>query len=299
LRDRVHFGNIKQRQVSSVKDKRVFLLGNPSKTEALEAFRDVEEFTRQNATLAGSDVRNNVSDISPGDVDRIILLGGDGTLIGVARSLGENQVPIIGVNVGKLGFLAEFLVAELKQTFVQALGDDHLVSHRAMLEVSFARNGSSPDHSLAVNDCVIRAGQPFRMIDLDLSVNGAPMTRITGDGLIVCTPSGSTAHNLSAGGPIVQPGVDAIVITPLAPHSLTHKPLVVERSCTIDVVAESVNEGTTVILDGQVSYAMGPGDRVTVRRFHQDFLIVRNPLHPQWHHLTTKLHWGRLPNYDE
>lgn len=285
--------------MSNIKHKRVFLLGNPDKTEALEAFRDLEAFTKETATLVGSNFENDVSTASPDTTDRIILLGGDGTLLGVARALGENQIPIIGVNVGKLGFLAEFLIEELKQTFIQALGDDDLVSHRAMLEVSVVRNGNGPDRCLAVNDCVIRAGSPFRMIDLGLSVNGFPLTHVMGDGLIVCTPSGSTAHNLSAGGPIVQPGVDAIVLTPLAPHSLTHKPLIVERSSTIDIVAESVNDGTTVILDGQVSYAMDPGDRVSIRRFHKDFLIVRNPLHPQWHNLTAKLHWGKSPNYNE
>jgi NAD+ kinase len=283
----------------NVKDKRVFLLGNPDKTEALDAFRHLEAFAKQNATLVGSNLENDVSAAATERTDRIILLGGDGTLLGVARAMGENQIPIIGVNAGKLGYLAEFLVEELKQTFSLAVGNDDLIGHRAMLQVSVSRNGKTPDECLAINDCVIRAGPPFRMIDLDLSVNGSPLTHIVGDGLIVCTPSGSTAHNLSAGGPLVQPGVDAIVLTPLAPHSLTHKPLVVERSSTIDIVAERVNDGTTVILDGQVSFAMGPGDRVAIRRFHKDSLIVRNPLHAQWHNLTTKLHWGRSPNYDE
>ncbi len=285
--------------MSNARNKRIFLLGNPDKTEALEAFRDLETFAKENATLVGSNLENDASEATPENTDRIILLGGDGTLIGVARSMGENQIPIIGVNVGKLGFLAEFLVDELKQTFAQAIGDEDLVSHRAMLDVTVSRNGNQPDRCIAVNDCVIRAGEPFRMIDLGLSVNDSPMTHIVGDGLIVSTPSGSTAHNLSAGGPIVQPGVDAIVLTPLAPHSLTHKPLVVERSSTIDIVAERVNDGTTVILDGQVAFPMGPGDRVAIRRYHKDFLIVRNPLHPQWHNLTAKLHWGRSPNYEE
>jgi len=285
--------------VTSVNEKRVFLLGNPDKSESLEAMRNIESFAKANCTLVGASMENDVTRILPDKVDRIILLGGDGTLIGVARSLGENQVPIVGVNVGKLGFLAEFLVDELKQTFERVLCDQDLVCPRTMLEVVVTRNGNAPDKCLAVNDCVIQAGPPFRMIELAVSVNGAPMTHVAGDGLIVCTPSGSTAHNLSAGGPIVQPGVDAIVLTPLAPHSLTHKPIVVERSAKIEIVAERVNDGTTVILDGQVSFPMGPGDRVSIRRFQKDFLIVRNPLHAQWHHLVTKLHWGQSPNYNK
>jgi NAD+ kinase len=121
---------------------------------------------------------------------------------------------------------------------------------------------------------------------------------VSGDGLIVCTPSGSTAHNLSAGGPILQPGVDAIVLTAMNPHSLTHKPLVVERESVIDIHASDVSDGTTTIVDGQVSFSLRPGDRVSIKRFDADFQLVRNPLYAKWHKLVTKLHWGRPPSYD-
>ena len=108
----------------------------------------------------------------------------------------------------------------------------------------------------------------------------------------------NTAHNLSAGGPIIQPGVDAIVLTPLCPHSLTHKPLVIERDSVIDIVAGDVNPGTTAIIDGQVSCPLHPGDLVTLRRFETDFLLVHNPHYSKWHNLVTKLHWGQAPGYD-
>jgi len=136
------------------------------------------------------------------------------------------------------------------------------------------------------------------MITLGVSVNGEHLTDVRGDGLIVCTPSGSTAHNLSAGGPIMQPGVDAMVLTPLNPHSLTHRPLVIECDAVIEISANAVNEGTTAIIDGQVSYSLKTGDRVTVKRSTSDVLLVRNPKYAQWHKLVTKLHWGKAPAYE-
>jgi len=148
-----------------------------------------------------------------------------------------------------------------------------------------------------VNDCVFQAGPPYRIIRLGLSINGEHLTDVEGDGLIVSTPSGSTAHNLSAGGPILQPGVAAIILTPLNPHSLTHKPLVIEGASVVEVAAYDVNEGTTLIIDGQVSCPLGGADRVLIERFAHDFLIVRNPRHTLWNKLVGKFHWGRAPNY--
>ena len=136
------------------------------------------------------------------------------------------------------------------------------------------------------------------MVNLGVTINQHHLTEVGGDGLIVCTPSGSTAHNMSAGGPIMQCGVDAIVLTPLCPHSLTHRPLVIERDAVIDILACTVNEGTTAMIDGQVSCPLRPGDRITVRRCDRDWLVVRNPLFTGWHKLVHKLHWGQAPNYD-
>ena len=231
-------------------------------------------------------------------VDRLIVFGGDGTLIGVARSLGAKQLPLVGVNIGKLGFLAEFSPDELKESFERIIRDDTLVTRRIALHVTVRHSEGVRDTSLAINDCVIHAGPPYRIIRLGVSINGEHLTTVGGDGLIVCTPSGSTAHNLSAGGPIVQPRVPAIVLSPMNPHSLTHKPLVVESDSTIEIHASEVNEGSTAIIDGQVTFPLQPGDRITVRRFESDYLLVRNPLYTRWHKLVTKLHWGRSPSYD-
>lgn len=257
----------------------------------------LQAFAATQCEIVGTGVALDAGKAAESKAHRIVVFGGDGTLLGVARSLGARQVPLIGVNVGKLGFLAEFSADELERCFDRAVSDDTIISHRTVLEVKVEHNGGVRHTTLAVNDCVIRAGSPFRVVRLGISINGEHLTDVAGDGLIVCTPSGSTAHNLSAGGPIMQPGVDAIVLTPLCPHSLTHRPLVIERESVIGILAEDVNEGTTAIIDGQVACPLQPGDRVTIRRFDTDFQLVHNPLYAQWHNLVTKLHWGRSPDY--
>ncbi|MCH8242535.1 MAG: NAD(+)/NADH kinase [Planctomycetes bacterium] len=278
--------------------RRVYLLANPDKPEAARAMRAAENLQVEGVEIVGSAVGLDATDAVKAGVDRLIVFGGDGTLIGVARSLGAKQLPLVGVNIGKLGFLAEFSPDELKESFERIIRDDTLVTRRIVLHVTVRHNGGVRDTSLAINDCVIHAGPPYRIIRLGVSINGEHLTTVGGDGLIVCTPSGSTAHNLSAGGPIVQPSVPAIVLSPMNPHSLTHKPLVVESDSTIEIHASEVNEGSTAIIDGQVTCPLQPGDRITVRRFESDYLLVRNPLYTRWHKLVTKLHWGRSPSYD-
>jgi NAD+ kinase len=283
---------------TDVKAKRVYFLGNPEKEGVQELIDELVAFAEPQCTVVGSGLGLDGRPAVVAGADRIITIGGDGTLIGVARSLRMDQIPLVGVNVGKLGFLAEFSVEELKSCFEAAVADDSLISRRALLQVTVQHDGDVRHAGAAINDCVIQAGPPFRMIVLGVSVNGEHLTEIRGDGLILCTPSGSTAHNLSAGGPIMQPGVDAMVLTPLTPHSLTHRPLVIERGSVIEIVTPTVNEGTTAIIDGQVSYPLRPGDRVTVKRFGADYMLVHNPCYPRWHNLVTKLHWGQSPNYD-
>ncbi|MEK6799801.1 MAG: NAD(+)/NADH kinase [Planctomycetota bacterium] len=275
---------------------RVHLLANPDKKDARSAFDDLRAFAVKRCVLVGADFSVDGRSAVQSAAQRIVILGGDGTLIGVARSLGRDQIPLIGVNVGKLGYLAEFSVDELQRCFEQVLTDDSLVSRRTILEVAVRSGAGENRTSLAVNDCVIQAGPPFRMIRLDIDINHERLTTVAGDGLIVCTPTGSTAHNLSAGGPIVQPDVDAIILTPLNPHSLTHRPLAIDRQAMIEITAAAANPGTTVILDGQLSFPFAKGDQVSIRRFEHDFLAVRNPLYSRWHNLVGKLHWGRSPS---
>ncbi|MCO6437941.1 MAG: NAD(+)/NADH kinase [Phycisphaerae bacterium] len=282
---------------TKAKDRRVYLLGNPQKAEAEPLLKKLESFAASRCKLVGASMGLDGRPAVAAGAERLIVLGGDGTLIGVARSLGQDQIPLIGVNVGKLGFLAEFSPDEIVSTFDRAVSDDGILRRGAILHVTIHHDGNVRESHLAINDCVIQAGPPFRLISLGVEINGDHLSHVEGDGLIVCTPTGSTAHNLSAGGPIMQPGVDAMVLTPLCPHSLTHKPLVIERDAVIDIRPAKVNEGTTLIIDGQVSAPLGLSERVSVRRFEKDFILVRNPLYAGWHKLISKLHWGRAPSH--
>jgi NAD+ kinase len=278
--------------------KRVYFLANPDKPNVETALEDLESFAASRCNVVGARADLDVHSAIEAQPDLIVLLGGDGSLIGVARSLGPNQVPIVGINVGKLGFLAEFSVKEFKNCLDLILTDPTLATRRGILETTVARRDGTESTSLAVNDCVIQAGVPFRQVTLGVFVNGAHLTEVRGDGLIICTPTGSTGHNLSAGGPIIQPGVDAIVLTPLTPHSITHRPLVVERDSVIDVQANVVNEGSTAIIDGQELLPLRLGDRLTIRKYGIECQIIHNPLYAKWHNLVAKLHWGRSPNYE-
>lgn len=274
---------------------RIFIVGNPEKPDMERAIAGLRRFAERHGDIVGISYKPQAREVDGTGATRMIVLGGDGTLIGVARSLEADQVPLVGVNLGKLGYLTEFSMSDLEAVFDRVMIDDTLVSRRIILEVTVRRNGATTHRGVAINDCVVQAGPPFRMIDVGVAIDGAPLTELRGDGLIVCTPSGSTAHNLSAGGPIMQSDVDAIILTPLCPHSLTHKPLIVGCESVLDITAMRVNGGTTAIVDGQVSWPLEPGDHVVIRRFASDFLVVRNPQYAKWHNLVTKLHWGQSP----
>ena len=271
---------------------RVYIVANPDKERARETLDDLRGWIGSRADLVGAAMNCDPAEILRAGSQRVIVLGGDGTLLGVARALGSHQLPIIGVNLGKLGYLAEFSVEELKQTFDRVMTDDSLICQRMNLGV---RIPGSDVTEPALNDCVVHAGPPYRAIELAVVVDGEPLTRVSGDGLIIATPGGSTAHNMSAGGPILQPGVQAFVLTPLSPHSLTHRPLVVEHDSTIEVRLVTANPGTVVSLDGQVTFPLSCGQCVTIKRNPADFPLVRNPKYSRFHTLVTKLKWGLRP----
>jgi NAD+ kinase len=242
--------------------------------------------------------------------DAIIVLGGDGTLLSVARRLGGRPIPILGVNLGRLGFLASFTPAEIERYLDQFLAARLPVSRRLAIEASVVSaevicHVGDPAEvaakrrfaATALNDAVITAGLPFHMIELELDVNGQSGVRYFGDGVIVSTPSGSTAYNVSAGGPIVSPDVLAMCITPICPHSLSFRPVVISSSSTVLLVAAKVNLGTTLFCDGQANTKLMAGDRVIVRRSVNDVLLIDNPIAHEWRSLAQKLHWAVSPAY--
>jgi NAD+ kinase len=250
------------------------------------------------------------TDLPPEDVktlkkcDFAIVFGGDGSIISTARNVSKAALPVVGVNVGKLGFLAEFSVAELVEFFPRLNKNAASIDKRMMLNCRVFGNGcdNSQDEkfcSTAINDIYITAGPPFRMIELKILVDGQPLAGCVTDGLIISTPTGSTAYNLSAGGPILSPKIEAVVITPICPHSLSFRPIVINADSKIEVFGLRVNEGTTISIDGQVSQNLSINDVVRVEKADNDFLIVNNPLRSQWDTLATKLSWAEKPKYKQ
>lgn len=280
-----------------------------------EAIEEFLRFAEGKADIVASygigDLKQTrTTELPPEDADVLkqcdfaIVFGGDGSIISTARNVSKAALPVIGVNVGKLGFLAEFSVEELKDFFPRLKKDVVPTDKRMMLNCRVFGDGMGRDRdekfcSAAINDIYITAGPPFRMIELKILVDGQPLAGCVTDGLIISTPTGSTAYNLSAGGPILSPKIEAVVITPICPHSLSFRPIVINAGSKIEVFGVRVNEGTTISIDGQVSLKLSIDDVVRVEKEKSDFLIVNNPLRNQWDTLATKLSWAEKPKYKQ
>ena len=280
-----------------------------------EAIEEFLSFARGKAEIVASygidDIKQTcTSELPPEDAkalkkcDFAIVFGGDGSIISTARNVSKASLPVIGVNVGKLGFLAEFSVSELQDFFPRLKKGTAPIDKRMMLNCRIFSDGRGEDRdekfcSAAINDIYITAGPPFRMIELKILVDGQPLAGCVTDGLIISTPTGSTAYNLSAGGPILSPKIEAVVITPICPHSLSFRPIVINADSSIEVFGVRVNDGTTISIDGQVSLNLTINDVVRVEREDSDFLIVNNPLRSKWDTLATKLSWAEQPKYKQ
>jgi NAD+ kinase len=227
-----------------------------------------------------------------GEVDLIVSLGGDGTLLAVARAVGTRRVPILGVNLGMLGFLTEVTVEEMLPVLEQAVAGTAPMVSRMRLEVLAMRGGNELGRFVALNDAVITKTTLSRMIDLETFADGQEVTSYHADGLIVSTPTGSTAYSLSAGGPILLPGTEAIVLTPICPHALTQRPLVLPMESQVEVVVHTLGAGATLTIDGQEGMELLDDDRVTLRRSPHPIDIVASSLRTRFEILQAKLRWG-------
>lgn len=244
-------------------------------------------------------------DVITGEIDQdkikncsyLMVVGGDGTILSAVRELNGYQIPIIGVNVGKLGFLARFSVNELEQEFenLAKAGLNAITDHK-LLTCELIKDGQSISTNLVVNEVAVVAGPPFRMVDISLCIGEDHLSKCSGDGMIVSTPIGSTAYNLSAGGPILESDLDCVAITPLAAHSLNFRPIVVGIDKPITIKSNS--EKARVLIDGQINLPMGRDECVRISLADFGFKMVQNPQYSQWQVLNQKLHWGRLPDYN-
>ncbi len=274
--------------------RRAAIVGSPDKPAAARTLPRLRDWLARRVEVSYAEVAADGAGALATQPDVLFVLGGDGTLISVVSSLGVHQIPIVGVNHGKLGFMADFTIEELERSGEFLFRAALPVTRRLMLDVRM-ENGEAHFRAPAVNDCAIHAGAPFRMVELRVEVDGDEVARMRGDGLIVSTPSGSTAHNLAAGGPILEPTASSIILTPLCPHALTFRPIVLDAGRTIRIHVNASNPGTHTVVDGRNVWPYHDGDRVTISRYPADFLLVRNPQHTVWHALRRKLMWGTPP----
>jgi NAD+ kinase len=236
------------------------------------------------------------ADLAPleagGACDLVIVLGGDGTILSVARRYAGGP-PILGVNLGYLGYLTEVPREDLYPALVEILAGHHALEARSLLEVRLERAAGGAADYLALNDAVIAKTAPSRIIELDVEVDGKFVSRYRADGLVVSTPTGSTAYNLSAGGPILHPQLPVTVLTPICPHTLTLRPLVVPDTSVLSIQLETDSESVFLTVDGQEGTELAAGDRVRLRRHDRPVLLVRTA-DPRsiFEGLRSKLHWG-------
>jgi NAD+ kinase len=227
----------------------------------------------------------------PSLVDLVVVLGGDGTLLSMARAVGDLGVPLLGINIGGLGFLTATTLDEMYPAIEAAIAGRMAVDERMLLRAHLVRNGQRSIPYVALNDVVITKGAMSRIINLAVSVESEHATSYRADGLIISTPTGSTAYTLSAGGPIVAPGTDAIVLTPIASHTLTNRPIVLPGAHHIDVTINTDQE-VMLTLDGQVGVPLREGDVVAVAKASPRIRLLRFPQKNFFTVLRTKLKWG-------
>lgn len=278
--------------------RRIMVLGNAHRPGVLEEAETLLPFLREHSEIVHVDLLQE-TELTGIDAELILVLGGDGAILRAARQMGYHQRPVLGINLGRLGFLADLTSDELRESLDRILSGAYHVTEHLMFEASYLLPGeeSSPRPPLlGLNDLSVHTGPPFHMLEMDLILHGEIAARYSGDGLIVSTPVGSTAHSLSAGGPIVSQELAAFVITPICAHGLTSRPLVdsADKEYTI-----AIRRATSAVLvvDGQVSFDLPVGSRVVVRKAPVAFKLARVAGRSYYRTLHDKLYWGMQPSY--
>jgi len=282
--------------------QRIGIVAKPTKPEAEPILRKLVTWLREHGreVILDQEAAGICPELGPGlpraDVaataDLVIVLGGDGTLLSVARLIGTRDVPILGVNLGGLGFLTEVTLDELFPTLETVLRDKYDVSRRLTLTARVLRRGEVVASFEALNDAVITKTALSRIVDLEAHVNGEYVATFRADGLIVSTPTGSTAYCLAAGGPIIYPTLPALVIIPICPHTLTNRPLVVPESAVVEIIQGSAEAEVHLTVDGQVGVGLRHRDVVAVQRSARSIALVKSAKLNYFDLLRTKLKWG-------
>jgi NAD+ kinase len=243
------------------------------------------------ATLLGEEGGYQDAQLSS-KADVLLVLGGDGTMLHAARLAAERSIPILGVNMGGLGFLTEVRLDNLYPSLERVFANDYVLDERLMLRTHIHRQGETVAQGVVLNDVVISKGTLARMIELKIAIEGRFVTNLRSDGLIVSSPTGSTAYSLSAGGPIIDPAVQSLILTPVCPHTLTHRPLIVPGNVKVDLTLTSRDDGAMATLDGQVGVSIAQGDTVTIHTSENRTRLIRFPESNYYDVLREKLKWG-------
>jgi NAD+ kinase len=291
---------------------KIALIPNSEKSDAVAAANSLAELLRPRADISLL-LNPNRNDLLALDAALIIVLGGDGSILSIAQSMEGVRAPVAGINFGKLGYLAAFSLHQFHAHLETILAGKAPLTHRLMLQgalyrglnATFEANPMSALQDLlqhkpiaagvALNDIVINAGHPFRMIELAVQVDGHETTVFRSDGVILATASGSTGYNLSAGGPLLSPDVPAMVLTPICPHSLSFRPVVLAQESVVVVAPRRLNDGSSVSFDGQFIHPFTEEDCLVIRRAPSPLTLVENPTVSHWQMLAQKLHWAQSP----
>ncbi len=227
------------------------------------------------------------------EADLIVVLGGDGTMISTARLTGNKEIPVLGINYGSLGYLTEFRIEEMFPALEKILEGDYQIDRRVMLEVEHQRDGEKLASGRVLNDVVVNKSAIARIIEIEVELNNLYVNSFRADGLIVSTPTGSTAYNLSAGGPIIYPTMNAVVLTPICPFTLSNRPIVVPDADEIKLKLKNEIEGVILTMDGQIGHQIKFGDTVSIRKSRTSFNLIQPPNRNYFDVLRNKLKWGR------
>ena len=270
---------------------RVILLSTGQRPHFLDEIRRLRPVIEQYAEIVAEDFSGQ-EDVSGVEADLAIVLGGDGSILRAAHQMGQRQLPVIAVNLGKLGFLADISSDELPKILGElSTGRLQVVEH-LMFDCRVIRNGKAEFRQMGLNEIAVRTGPPFLLMDIHLYVDSELVTTYSGDGLIISTPVGSTAYSLSAGGPILRKDLEAVVITPLSPHTLTMRPVVDSADRVYEMEVVQPHPETSAVVDGRVLCRLKPGDRIRVTRAPVRFRLVAPPGHSYYRTLREKLNWG-------
>lgn len=233
------------------------------------------------------------------DPDVIVVVGGDGAILRACRQLGRRQTPILGVNMGRLGFLADLTPEEFRDDFSSFCSGKFETAEHLMFECSHETAAGETEVFLGLNEAAISAEPALQMIEIGLQIDGEPVTTYSCDGLILSTPVGSTAHSLSAGGPAIRQDLPVFVVTPICPHTLTNRPLIDHADRTYELTLPGAGTGVVLVIDGQIRRNFGAGDRVTIRKADVTFKLIKMHGHSYYKVLHDKLGWRGQPSYGD